>query len=452
MLTYHFKNNKPKYEQLYSFIKEDILSGKISGKLPSKRQLAKHLDISIITVQNAYEQLLIEGYIYTVEKKGYYVQKLDFIPGKIKKITEKKVDEDFYKIDLKNNAIAPSNFPYATWSKLTREILASKDKLLLKRAPYNGILALRKAIQNHLFSFLGLDVSVEQIVIGSGSEYLYNCLIELLGKDYLYAYENPGHKSIRKIYEMNGCRHLPINLDEDGLSVKELIDSKADVVHITPSHNFPTGITMPIKRRLEIYNYISDRGYIIEDDYDSEFRLHGNPIPSLFQIANGNRVIYMNTFSKTLAPSFRISYMVLPNDLLSKYQKMFLSFASSVSTIDQMVLAKFIDEGYFERHLSRVRNYYKNIRNRLLEGLNKINNIEIKEENAGLHFIILHHLNVKDEALIKKAKKLGLNIITISSYYEKPFISHQILINYAGLTLEDVPLTIKLLKKLLKDN
>lgn len=458
MLTYHFPNHLhiSMYEYLYQCIKEDIIHQKLNPheKLPSKRTFAKHLKVSLMTIENAYNQLLIEGYIYSIEKKGYFVSEIDFPKFHvIQKPTILEKENPIYTIDLKNNSISPDAFPFSIWSKLTREVLSTKSSQLLTRAPQNGCLVLREAIAKHLYAFSGIQVSPAQIIIGAGTEYLYNLVIQLLGRDYIYALENPGHRSIAKVYQLNNVSYQYISLDHYGLNIQELSESPAQIVHLSAAHHFPTGITMPIKRRLDILNWAyHNHGYIIEDDYDSEFRLRGKPIPSLLQIDQHQSVIYMNTFSKTLAPSFRISYMVLPPKLLERYQSQFYFYTCSVSSLEQIVLAKFISEGYFEKHLRRMKNAYKMIRDEFLDQLSHspiYPSIIITEENAGLHFIIQHHLHITDQELVDKAKKIGLHIATLSDYHHKPYLSHRLVINYSGLTKQQIPQAVQLLNQLL---
>lgn len=459
MLTYHFPEsiNIPMYQYLYQQIKKDIENQKLKAheKLPSKRSLAKNLQISLVTVENAYNQLVLEGYIYAIEKKGYYVSQLHLIHhDKRNQYQYSYQPQQAYLIDLKTNTVASSHFPFSTWSKLTRQVLSSQDSSLLKSTDPQGDIQLRKAISHHLYQFSGMDISPEQIVIGAGSEYLYNLIIQLMGRKLIYALENPGHKSIAKVYTNNDITCQLLSLDDKGIRMDQLYQSHAQIVHVSPAHHFPTGITMPITRRLELIHWAKEvNGYIIEDDYDSEFRLRGHPLSPLFQIHQGEHVIYMNTFSKTLAPSFRISYMVLPWHLLKIYQEKLGFYTCSVSHLEQMILARFIEEGYFEKHINRMRNHYKNIRNEFLKQLMHSDiapSIQIKEENAGLHFLLVYQNQLTDKEMIQKAQKLSLNITTLSQFYEQSFESSTLLINYSGLLFKDIPIAVQLLNELLK--
>lgn len=362
------------YLYLYESIKNDIINQtlKANEKLPSKRTFAKNLNVSIITVENAYNQLLLEGFIYAIEKKGYYVSQLNF-PDKPKQNTTiiNETNEEHYLIDLKTNSVG-EHFPYSTYSKLTRQVLSNQDGSLLTRPPQIGCIQLRQAISKHLYDFNGMNVPPNQIIIGAGSEYLYNLLIQLLGHDVIYALEDPGHQSISKVYDINHINYQYIPLDKHGIQLKSLQQSSAQIVHISPAHHFPTGITMPIQRRLDLLKWANEhQGYIIEDDYDSEFRLRGKPLSPLYQIDQHDRVIYMNTFSKTLSPSFRMSYMILPQSLMQLFHQKLGFYACSVSSFEQIVVAEFINQGYFEKHINRMRHYYKLLRDDLLDALKK---------------------------------------------------------------------------------
>lgn len=457
MLTYTFKDqNMPMYEYLYQCIKNDIIHQKLKPheKLPSKRAFAKNQNVSLITIENAYHQLLIEGFIYSQERKGYFVSDLHY-PHYIKNhpslITKSK--QPHYRIDLKSNSISPTHFPFSTWSKIARQVLSSQSPELLSRSPNQGCESLRRAICSHLYAFCGMNVSPEQVIIGAGSEYLYNLVIQLLGREQIYGLENPGHHSISQVYYINQVKYHYIPLDQQGIDMYALKKSQARIVHISPAHHFPTGITMPIQRRLELLQWAEEsHGYIIEDDYDSEFRMRGKPLSPLFQIDQNEHVIYMNTFSKTLAPSFRISYMILPPHLVHIFQQKLGFYTCSVSSFEQMILAEFIQKHHFEKHINRMRNNYKSIRDEFLLQLSQnplFPQITITEENSGLHFLLHFSLPYSDELILKRAQDLGINMSMLSQFYDHSFDSHTIVINYSGLSIEDIPLAVQLLCQLL---
>lgn len=452
MLTYDLDKRKGRtlYEYLYQCIKEDILSGRlITGeKLPSKRELARHLEVSVITVENAYGQLIVEGYIQPVEKKGYYVRPVE---GNVKKGGRGKEQvhlqnirqagrEPEWFLDFTANKVSPEHFPFSVWSRLMRKTLAEQEKGLLEKVDGQGEPKLRKAIADYLYHFRGMDVAPEQIVVGAGAEYLYGLLIQLLGFQKVYALEDPGYKKIGQIYKSYGvdCRH--IHLDADGLSMEGLRQSRPDVVHICPSHHYPTGVVMPIKRRQEILKWAGEaRGrYVIEDDYDSEFRFSGRPIESLKDIDHWGKVIYMNTFSKTIAPSIRIGYMVLPPHLMEKYQREMGFYSCAVPSLEQYALAAFISQGYFEQHLNRMRNHYRGKRDQVIDALKKsplFARSVIQEEDAGLHFLLEVDTEKEDSQLVEECREKGVKIACLSQFYQNPHTGrkHTLLINYSGL-------------------
>lgn len=481
MLTYSFEDrgDEPLYEYLYNQIKNDIKTNKIKPeeKLPSKRALAKHLDISTITVENAYSQLVAEGYIYSVPRSGFYANEISVLSSELSSINlrdtetvgltdmetnlevkisnsieEKKLVNPSYFIDFVSNSTVEDNFPFSIWSKLLRESMSNNKKELMTKSPSIGVYKLRCAIVDYLYEFRGMDVSPDQIVVGAGTEYLYGLIMQLLGQDSIYGVEDPGYQKISHIYKANNveCVHIP--LDDEGVNLTSLEESKADVLHITPSHHFPTGIVTPINRRYELLAWASkskDR-YIIEDDYDSEFRLVGKPIPALQSIDESEKVIYINTFSKSLTSTIRISYMVLPKTLMESYNKELSFYACTVSNFEQYTLAKFIKNGYFEKHINRMRTYYKNIRNSILTSIKSQTSKKkgrIFEENAGLHFLLDIATDLTDEELVEKAKNKGVNISCLSQYYYdvSNVKEHTLIINYSGVNEESIDKGVEML-------
>lgn len=350
MLTYDIKERGKltRYEYLYKKIKEDILNGNIpsGSKLPSKRTFAEHNGISVITVEYAYQMLLEEGYIYSAERSGYFVCNISdasagkqpptlIIPSPI--------------IDNK------TEFPFSTFSKIMRRVITQYGEELLIKPPHNGCAILRNAISGYLYRYRGITINPERIVIGSGAEYLYMLIVQLLGRDMIYGIENPSYKKIAASYKANGAVCDLLQMDEHGVSDKELERTKADVLHITPFHSFPSGLTAPAAKRLA-YLHWAQKGnrIIIEDDFDSEF-VSGKPIETVFSMDKNDCVIYLNTFTKTLAPSLRVGYMILPEHLIDIYNEKLGFYSCSVPVFDQYFIAEFISEGHFERHLAKMR-------------------------------------------------------------------------------------------------
>ena len=301
-----------------------------------------------------------------------------------------------------------------------------------------------------------MRVDPECVIVGAGTEYLYGLLIQLLGRGRIYCLEDPGYRKAAQIYRANGaeCRWAP--LDDGGLTVSGLEAAGADVAHISPTHHFPTGITMPVGRRYELLAWAAakDGRYIIEDDYDSEFRLTGRPIPSLQSIDRGGRVIYMNTFSKTLASTVRISYMVLPPQLARDYDEKLSFYSCTVSNFEQYTLARFISEGYFEKHLNRMRLYYARLRRELLQQIAECDAagcIRVLERDSGLHFLLQVRTELTDDALHEALLKEGIRLNPLSAYYTHPEDApeHTFLLSYSALSPEALDRALKILAKLL---
>ena len=486
MITIDFsrRENKGLCEYLYESIKVQILSGELRAneKLPSKRSLADHLGVSVITVQNAYSLLTVEGYLYSIEKKGFFVtdikndvtvknhrndrEKLNESRSANERSLTKKKEESVFLADFSSNATGFEKFPFSLWAKTMRSVLASGNKNLLLKTETKGVFELREAIAKHLYDFRQMRVSPEQIVIGAGTESLYTMLIQLLGKKCRYAVENPGYKKIASLFALNGADCIPVELDDEGINPLLLDKIGASVVHISPSHHFPTGIVMPIRRRNEILAWangssdeLTNGRYIIEDDYDSEFRFQGKPLPTLQSSDKNGRVIYINTFTKTLAPSFRISYMVLPESLLSRFEEKFRGFSSTVSAFEQFTLARFISDGNFARHIIRMKNYYRSLRNELISAFSKTklsHVFKIHEEESGLHFLLSFNLretglsaDIINERLL--ANKIKIPLLKDFYYTNVPKEKENIfVVNYSGIQKTSIKKIVEVIEKSLE--
>ncbi|MCF0148788.1 MAG: PLP-dependent aminotransferase family protein [Clostridium sp.] len=445
----------PLYIQLYNFIKNEIQAGNMvaNSKLPSKRKLAKYLEISQNTVESAYEQLITEGYIISLPRKGYYVAELqEVINTKIKSehTNEKVSRRKPYKYEFYSSRVDLEGFPYSVWRRIYKEVLSEDNKELLQIGHSQGDRNLREAINNYLRYSRGVNSKVDNIVIGAGSEYLMQIIINILGRNKLFAVEDPGYYKIKKILKVNGINPIAIPIDNQGVDVESLRKSASEVIHITPSHQFPTGIIMPINRRLQILNWTNENKerYIIEDDYDSEFRFEGKPIPALQSLDNKGKVIYLGTFSKCFSPSERIAYMVLPDNLMKIYKKDFSFLACTVSRSTQQALVRFIEEGYFERHLNKMRNIYKKKREYLVSLIKKyLNNTEIIGTNSGLHLLLKVNNGMNEKELIKAAEEKGVMVLGLSkSYLNNVEESKTIFLGYANLKYNEIEEAIKLLK------
>lgn len=463
MLTYNFENvDGPIYEYVYKCIKEDILEGNlITGtKLPSKRSFAKNNGVSTITIQNAYDQLISEGYIYAIPKKGYYVADIAGFK-KVKRPEKASMDikvpvKEEIVFDFSSNKIEVGNFPFSIWARLMRDTISNREGELLEISPCGGVYELREAIAEHLSSFRGMSVDPNQIIVGAGTEYLYGLLIKLLGKDKIYCIENPGYKKLYEIYKSNDVCCKAAGLDEQGVVVEELRKVKADIAHISPTHHFPTGITMPVNRRYELLAWANETEsrYIIEDDYDSEFRLNGKPIPPLQSIDACEKVIYMNTFSKSLASTIRISYMVLPRHLANRFYEQLSFYSCTVSTFEQYTLASFIKKGYFEKHINRMRLHYGRKRAQILQIIRNIfsnNECEILENDSGLHFLLQFNTKVPDEYVKEKLREKKIKIVTVADFDTegKNQDKHQFILNYSNMNPNELENALKYTKKII---
>ena len=443
MLTYELKKSPgvPLYEALYRCIRADILSGSLAAdtKLPSKRTLAQNLEVSKITVEAAYNQLLSEGYIRSQEKVGYFVEAVARqARTKTGEAPKEPPAPRKFLLDLTSNGT--EQFPFSVWSKLHREVMLDYGEKLLLPLPNQGIPELRQAISDHLAAFRGMHVDPDSILIGAGTDFLYNLLIQLLGRDKIYAVEEPGYGKIRKIYAAGGVVCVSAHMDEQGVIPEHL--ENADVLHCSPSHHFPSGLVTPVSRRMELLNWAKQGKWIIEDDYDSEFRFDAHPKPALQALDGNGRVIYMNTFSKSLAPSIRISYMVLPEGLMEEFRCRLGFYSCTVPSFEQYTLARFLSRGHFEKHINRMRKFYRQRRNTVVSMLETCafsDHLTILELDAGLHFLLRVKTPLTDRELTAALADAGIRIHALSHYYhENREDLHCLVVNYSGIKEENL--------------
>ncbi len=567
MLTYALgqRGELSLYEYLYSCIRADIEQGRIEAgeKLPSKRALARHLGVSLITIEGAYTQLIAEGYVRSEPRRGYYACDLgkesalpaagraadsgplshvepsvlssqasrsavdlpaSFAPsisasfpsaGQPFPVTSSRAGQPFQvsssslaelppqasrssaerpasraqaatlpgvasrlkgvpdtaapqiSVDLAGGTIPVGLFPYGAWAKSVREALSCEpEQSLLGEGSAAGMLHLRQTIARYLKEFRGMEVDPACIVIGAGSQVLYNLLVQLLGRDKTYGIEDPGYPRLTSIYQANNVPLVHLPLDGSGVCLSSLYDANVEVVHLMPSHQFPCGLVTSISRRYELLGWAAsapDR-YIIEDDYDCEFRLTGKPIPSLQSIDASERVIYANTFTKSLGPAFRIGYMVLPEALAQRFHQNLGFYSSTVSAIDQLALARFIDDGNYERHVNRMRTFYRTTRNQLiaaLRGSEVLARCRIEAQDSGIHFVLDATAIMREQGqgdakvwsaeVCKKAEQGGVRLCTIASYYRGIAVPTgaycRYLINYSGLSQSAIPFVVHALEQ-----
>lgn len=348
---------EPAYMQLYLQIRKDIVSGayKYGTKLPSKRILAEESGVSVITVEHTYAILCDEGYVESRERSGYFViyKEKDFISVGDNEQLQK---HDEYETKRSESHATETTIPYSVLAKTMRKVVSDYEASLLVKSPNHGCSELRKAISSYLARSNGIQAKPEQIIIGSGAEYLYSITVQLLGKERLFAIENPSYEKIRQVYSALGVKYELLKMGRDGIKTQELEKSNATVLHVTPFNSYPSNVTASVSKRNEYIQWAkSKNAYIIEDNYGSELTLSTKAEDTVFSMTSNNNVIYLNTFSKTIAPSIRVGYMVLPMELLEDFQKRLGFYSCTVPVFEQYVIAELIENGDFERHINRVR-------------------------------------------------------------------------------------------------
>lgn len=444
----------PLYEKIYEYIKNEIVDGKISKgeKLPSTRLLAKNLSVSRSTVELAYDQLLAEGYIEAEPYRGYFVcdvealyqleqrnhmqEKLqagqDWQPGWKTEIKHGAGSSKQKEIDFSPYTIDTQNFPYNVWRKLHKNVLLDDREEILLSGDGQGDHELRMAIADYLHQARGVNCVAEQIIIGAGNEYLELLLAQVLGEKKTVLMDDPTYLQAYRTFSNMGYLVKNIPAEQGSMPIEAVRRENADILYVMPSHQFPLGTVMPLKQRLELLKWASEKEgrYLIEDDHDSEYRYKGKPIPSLQSIDHEEKVIYLGTFSKSIAPSLRISYMVLPQHLLKNYQNFCGFYSTTVSKIQQEVLCGFIRGGYFGRHLNKMRGIYKNKHDFLVSELKKRPWVEnIAGDNAGLHVLVQVDTQMSEEELCKRAAEQGIHLMGISEHYiHKPPVSKPVLL------------------------
>lgn len=445
------QKSKRLYEQIYEYIAREMREGRLEAgeKLPSKRALAAHLRVSQSTVETAYGMLVSEGYLRAVPKSGFYVCALE---GADVLGTDPPLDlppdpkpsgDRRYRYDFATNTVDTSAFPYATWAKISREVMADGTRLLNPGEP-QGDLCLRRAIAKYLHEFRGVNCLAEQIVVGAGIEYLTGITTQLLQGMGAVALENPGYERTGRIIRNSGGEVVCLPLDRAGMRADLLPGEGVCAAYITPSHQFPTGIVMPIGRRMELLAWAGRKPgrYVIEDDYDSEFRYGGRPIPALQGLDRRGRVIYLSTFSKCIAPSIRAAYLVLPPDLLVLYRQKFGAYSSTVSRFEQQTLARFLSEGHFGRHLNRTRILYRKQREFLIQALSQERiPFEILGQNAGVHFLLHVQNGMAENELVQHAAENGVRVYGLSEYCMEPvpgLPESTVVLGYAGFSAEEL--------------
>ncbi|KEK24185.1 PLP-dependent aminotransferase family protein [Bacillus gaemokensis] len=447
------------YIQLYEYIKEEIQSGRISPltRLPSIRQLSTYLRVSKTTVQMAYQQLLAEGYIESKERSGFYVVEIEREPfGRMandcqsvpfiedKNMRKKHIRYDFYmcNIDL-------DHFPYNKWRTCSNQSMNIDQKELLSYGDQQGELGLRRILCNYLRQARGVNCSEEQIVLGAGTQTVIKLLCQLIGLDRKkVAMEEPGYYGGRNVFHQLGFSIKPIHLQKDGINIEELAKSGAKVAYITPSHQYPLGMVLPIAKRMKLLQWAEENNcLIIEDDYDGEFRYHGKPIPSLQGLDAHGNVVYIGTFSKSLMPAIRISYMVLPKRLLEVYRNNLFMYEQTVSRLHQKSLQLFMESGEWERHIRRMRKVYQKKHDVLLQTIKNVmrGHVKVTGQDAGLHIVIEVKSSKDVDDLVKIAEDSGVKVYSITNNWFEKQVDYPrlILLGFGGLSIQEIEQGIK---------
>lgn len=414
------------YIQLYQFFRTEIEEGRIPAghKLPSIRQLSQQLNISRNTVENSYQQLIAEGYVESKPKSGLVVLALEELQIKGDK------NHSSLKIDTKQAPPKPifdfqygdidlDNFPYKIWRKCMLDAMDEHKQEIFAYGDKKGQLGLREEIANYLYYARGVNCSAEHIVLCSGSQSSIMLLCQLLSLNQEFvAVEDPGYDGVRSVFENFSSKVIPISLESDGLNLEELAISKAKICYVTPSHQFPMGMILSIQKRMKLLHWANQTGsYIIEDDYDGEFRYQGLPIPSLTSLDSFDRVIYLGTFSKAFLPAARVSYLVLPDELLQKYNRQFQHFNQTISPIMQEALYLFMKNGHYTRHIRKMRKIYHQKHKTLLSAIEDFfdHQVQIIGQKAGLH-ILLQFQNINVYQLVEKAEEKGIKIYLTENF------------------------------------
>lgn len=435
-----FENSdSPKYIQLYDAIKREIVSGMLLNgeKLPSVRNMAKMLAIGKVTVENAYSQLLVEGYIESKEKSGYYVTRFEanefgHFKAQLNLPTRQKSTAPLIKQYQTDGSDADA-FNFQIWKKAVNKVLEYQYKDLLNYGDVQGEYTLRYEIAEFVHQSRGGICSPEQVVIGAGIQYLFGLIATIFRKtEHQIAFEYPGFTKGMYIFEDYGFETEKIPLEMDGINVDHLMASSAKIVYVSPSHQYPTGSIMPVKKRLQLIDWAKSKdGYIIEDDYDSVLRYEGYPVPALQGLSDGGNVIYVGSFSKLLIPALRISFMILPHSLMPIFEAMKSRYSQSVSKIEQLALANFMKEGAFERHIRRIKKIYGRKNQLLVDAFqnNPSPLFELIGMGSGVHVMLRFKNQVNIIEMMNATKQLGIVFEGINGFDQKNII----VFSYSGI-------------------
>ncbi len=452
------------YEQIYDYIVAEIRAGRllVGERLPSTRSLAEFLSISRSTVDLAYDQLQAEGYIEARPYRGFFVCHVDdLVRIEPEEEREEKPEPEPklpFQIDFSPNGVDMSLFPFDTWRRITRNTLNDDRLELFSPGQPQGDRSLRHTIARYLHSARGVQCEPSQIIIGAGNDYLLMLLRYIIGEGRAVAMENPTYQRAYRLFSAMGFRMCMIGMDAQGMRIDELAASEADVAYVMPSHQYPTGVIMPIGRRSELLRWAAQKEgrYVIEDDYDSEFRYRGKPIPSMQASDHSGRVIYIGTFSKAIAPAIRISYMVLPEALMERFHSRCGFLSSTVSRIDQATLNEFIGNGYFERYLNKMRKYYRQKHDLMLSGIKRWGTgFVVSGEHAGMHLLVTANNGLSASEMKLRAATMGIRVYTLKELTIKEEciglpaglpVDRTVVMGFGGLKIDELRAGLRILR------
>lgn len=476
MLLIDRDSKKQIYLQIYEYYRDLILFGKIQAdsSLPSTRHLASQLSVSRNTVETAYQQLLAEGYLYSRPGSGYFISEVEQLaPASPKTFSAAETREERMsaadgmmaadrtgepggteiKCNFQYGKLSPDSFPLKTWKRIANKVLLDLNPAHM--AMYknsDGEPALKKEIVKYIFESRNVDCQEDQVVLCAGLLTVISLISQMFkGETKSIAIEEPSYDIVRNIFQNHGYTIDPIPLTSYGLDMDELYKSKAKLIYITPSHQFPSGSVLSVNNRVKLIQWANERqAYIIEDDYDSEYRYNSKPLPSLQSLDRQNRVIYINTFSKALAPALRMDFMVLPWELKERFASCFSSCGCTVPLMEQLILAEFMEAGHWQRHLRRTTLENKKIHDFLVSEIQRQlgNKVSVRGHNGGLHFLLAVHNGMEEKELIFSAKKKGVLVYPVSQYYYRPPAENNcVLLGFGGLDPGAIPEGVKLLKE-----
>jgi len=450
--------SSPLYMQLYEYFKAEIEQHKLAEneKLPSIRNLANSISVSKATVEKAYQQLMCEGYINNRNRACYVVNKLEetivkpvYTAGKPK--TSELTDNCKPRYDFASGEMDLNGFDFSVWRRYVNKVLANKERLF-GYGHSKGETELRKQIGRYVRS-RGVECHYEQIIIGPGVQSLLNTLCSLLKPTHSsIAFEEPGFTTGRRVWHNWGYTIVPVQMRKEGIDIRELAQSETRAVYLTPSHQFPTGYIMPVGERMRLLAWAQQNdAVIIEDDYDSEFRYFGRPIPAMKGLDSGGNVVYLGSFSKVIPPSLRISYMILPDRLLELYERNAALYNQAVSTIEQLTLAQYMADGHLERQIRRLRKLYYEKKMQFIDTIQRVfsNQVAIQDNESGLFIVLTVKRPGTSQDIFLKAMQHGCQVAPIQNYYWETVQESfpRVILYFSKIPVHEMEEAIKLLKK-----